>query len=525
MKILSEQQDSFDRNLPFAPPDVNPYISKTVSFKFRGIDFSFALSHGLFSSANIDTGTRLLLKVLSKTWDNDLKQYRPPPRTVLDAGCGIGVIGICAAKALADLFSDPGISHDKAPAYKVRCQDRDALAEAFTVYNAGLNGINPDTLSAHTETMLEGTGPWDLILSNIPAKAGRSVHEDFIRRAPAMLGREGRLIVVVVNPLAGLFRKGLEESLLAEEQGREHTVLTCGPVEKAPRVFADWAAVYFRNTASFIMEETPYTLETFYGEAGFDNPDFAVQNAAKLLTRLHIDNLLREGPRWGDTFQERTLIQRQEEKTLPLKEASKNTGRVFLNILIHEPGQGHLPLWLISHLAALTGKDRNGNVNPANAKIRMVLSGRNIIALKAAQYNIEKALRNLPLSVVFFSLPPILVPAIDMGAHIAELGLSGFGGTADCSPPVEYEQTKQDDVSFSAYDLLIAFPALVPMTDRHASCWEALTRLLNPGGIAVISMSASEAQRFDRLKIKNCSRIGDLKRNGFRALAYSVGII
>ncbi|MDR2096687.1 MAG: methyltransferase [Treponema sp.] len=507
-KISSEGEDRFDRAPSFPLRAVDPYISKTVPFKFRGIDFSFALSHGLFSSADIDTGTRLLLKVLSKTWDKDLKQGRMPPHTVLDSGCGMGVIGICAAKALEGLSPDNGLP------LTVRCQDRDALAEAFTVYNAALNGIKPGVLSAHTETMLEGTGPWDLILSNVPAKAGRSVHEDFIRRAPAMLRTQGRLMLVVVNTLADFFRVGLAECLLAEEQGKTHTVLSCGPAEKAPGVFAGWAGVYLRNSASFSMEKTPYTLDTFYGEAGFDNPDFAIQNAVKLLERLHIDELLQEGrrPQPEDPSQEEGRVKTRREKNLPAT-GSKSPNRSFegsLDILIHEPGQGHLPVWLISRLAARAGKD----AGPADRlKIRMVLSGRNIIALKASRHNIEKALRNLPVAAALFP-----VPAIDLGLYAAALSPSGFD--LSCPQPAEAERAELPP----AYDLVVTFPVPVPMTDRHALCREALTRLLNPGGIAVAGMSVSEARRFDRLKIENCSRLGELKRNGFCALAYIKGI-
>ncbi|PKL07993.1 MAG: methyltransferase, partial [Spirochaetae bacterium HGW-Spirochaetae-7] len=42
------------------------YVNKTVPFKFMGAEMSFELSHGLFSSFDIDSGSRLLLKLVAK---------------------------------------------------------------------------------------------------------------------------------------------------------------------------------------------------------------------------------------------------------------------------------------------------------------------------------------------------------------------------------------------------------------------------------------------------------------------------
>jgi 16S rRNA G1207 methylase RsmC len=76
------------------------YETKRVDFRFRGRSLNLSLSHALFSSADVDTGTRLLLRVLSRLWDEDLTAGRALPRTVLDAGSGVGVIGIAVASAL-----------------------------------------------------------------------------------------------------------------------------------------------------------------------------------------------------------------------------------------------------------------------------------------------------------------------------------------------------------------------------------------------------------------------------------------
>jgi hypothetical protein len=50
--------------------------------------------------------------------------------------------------------------------------------------------------------------------------------------------------------------------------------------------------------------------------------------------------------------------------------------------------------------------------------------------------------------------------------------------------------------------------------------WEDLARMLRPGGNALIALPSSEAEKFDRKKTEGFTRMGDIKRQGFRALAY-----
>jgi len=178
------------------------YINKSVSLKFRGVVFSFDLSHGLFSSVGVDAGTQLLLKVFSRILDEDVAATRPLPRAVLDAGCGTGVIGICAAAAIKALAGEEGLY--------VRCQDRDELARLVTSHNVAKNNISQGMLEACTEPLLAAAAneKWDLILTNIPAKAGNPVLEDFVRRSGFLLNPGGRVLMVAVNTLADFFQGG-----------------------------------------------------------------------------------------------------------------------------------------------------------------------------------------------------------------------------------------------------------------------------------------------------------------------------
>ncbi|MDR1325472.1 MAG: methyltransferase [Treponema sp.] len=412
---------------------VKAYQTNEAEFTFRGRVFTFALSHGLFSSANIDIGTRFLLKVFSQKLDELARDGKPMPQTILDAGCGVGVIGICAASVLS-------------PNVRVRCQDRDELARVFTSFNAENNHIPQSLLSAHAEPLLAGPddAQWDLILSNIPAKAGKPVLEDFIDQSIALLAPEGRVLVVVVNPLANFFRIRICQSgtLLYDETSTSHTVLMYGQsadkplVAHPPRHGDFWQShpAYRRNNGVYLIEDVSYTLDTIHGVADFDTPSEVMQVAAKLIRRLKC----------------------------PL----------FSNLLIHEPNQGHFPAWLA----------RFEQWSATNVP-RITLSGRNVLALEASRHNLS------PFAVD-------MVPALDISPRIAVAdGRSGFS-------------------------VIIAFPELVPRTDTLAALWEGIAALLAPDGLALIALGSSGAERFDRCKPKQFRRVGNIKRKGFRALAY-----
>ena len=124
----------------------------------------------------------------------------------------------------------------------------------------------------------------------------------------------------------------------------------------------------------------------------------------------------------------------------------------------------------------------------------MVLSGRNILALEAARHNTAQCQN------------AAVVPVVDLLLGKAAL-LEAAGG--------------------KKYGCIIAFPELLPQsalpkgTDQLASLWESLPPLLAGGGIFLAAFGSSDAERFDRKKIRGFTRLGSIKRNGFRALAYN----
>jgi 16S rRNA G1207 methylase RsmC len=432
------------------------YINKTVPFKFRGIDFNFDLSQGLFSSAGVDSGTKFLLKIFSQILDEDIAAGKSPPLRVLDAGCGTGVIGICAAAAIAPLVNDGGGLR-----LSIRCQDRDELARLMTAHNAVLNGIPPALLEAYTEPLLAGPGAWDLILTNIPAKAGTPVLTDFVRRSAGLLNPGGRVIMVAVRTLANFFRERIaaEAELLQEHTSPGHSVFVYGQAANQQQSAVavngrpDFIArhpFYVRAEVTRDIEDIPIHLTTIHGASGFDNPGGAVLAAAKLARRLQFS-----------------------PDDAPL--------------LIHEPDQGFFPCWLLAFL---------------NSEPQVVLSGRNILALEAARYNV---LQNVRQNVLQNDGTTAVVPAADLA--LGETALREAAGGR-------------------SYGCIAAFPELLPQsslpkgTDQLGAIWDAIPPLLAEGGIFLVTFSSSDAERFDRKKTTGFTRLGSVKRSGFRALAY-----
>ena len=68
--------------------------------------------------------------------------------------------------------------------------------------------------------------------------------------------------------------------------------------------------------------------------------------------------------------------------------------------------------------------------------------------------------------------------------------------------------------------LIAYFPDTIPETNTANAAWESLTLLAAAHCIVITGMSSAEAERFDKRKPPAWHRMGDIKRKGFRAMAY-----
>ena len=275
---------------------IEKYSNKEVQFRYNGVNLSFFLSQKLFSSFAIDAGTKLLLKTVAK--EIDFTKIN----SMSDIGCGIGVIGLSLKK--------------KYPNLTVTLQDRDALALSFSKENAHQNKIKDIIYSG--ELALEGLekNSQDLIISNLPAKAGETVLQDFVNSSLPYLSAGGKCLVVVVAPLKdtilnAIRRTGAEISY--KEDTKEYSVfhykkLTNTNFKTKDNETTDLSECYFRGTNNFQLKKLHYSLKTVYNLPGFDIIPYYIDLTAHILEK--------------QTVSGRTL---------------------FWN-----PGQGHLPV--IAHL-------------------------------------------------------------------------------------------------------------------------------------------------------------------------------
>lgn len=315
---------------PALSPFPSAWATKTVAHKFAGADLSYRLSHALFSSFDIDKGSLLLLKTLAQQVDlGSLKR-------VLDVGCGIGVLGLDVKK--------------KNPALELVSQDRDTLAGSFTLENARRNGLAAGVTALPGLAFQDIEGAFDLIVSNLPAKAGAPVLTDFFARAGHYLTETGRCAVVIVHTLADWARQTLQEQnldILLDEKGLDYTVFH---FRGRGTPAADPFAPYLRDTVEAEQGKTRYNLSTCWGLPNFDSLDYQ--------TMLALD------------FWEKRPV----------------GGRV----LFWNPGQGHLPVY-----AQALKKPRLETA---------ILASRDTLALQAAGFNLKaKGLEPVSLPVSHFS--------------------------------------------------------------------------------------------------------------------------
>jgi 16S rRNA G1207 methylase RsmC len=163
----------------------DPYYKKRIPYSVRGQTFSFDVGHTIFSSFQVDDGTDLLLKAIEPA---------SPPRQILDLGCGAGVLGITLARRF--------------PEAAVTMADVSLLAVRYARHNAALNGADNTSVLGSVGLEAVPPGPYDLIVSNIPAKIGDlAIEEEFVLGPLARLAPGGEYWFVVVSGLNHLIPK------------------------------------------------------------------------------------------------------------------------------------------------------------------------------------------------------------------------------------------------------------------------------------------------------------------------------
>ncbi len=259
--------------------DLNVYLKKTVELTLKRQQLTFAVSQSLFSSHQVDLGSLQLLKTLE-----DLSL--PRGSRILDLGCGYGPLGLTLARL-----------HEGTEVHLV---DRDALATAFTQLNAERNHLT-GTLSYGSLAYDEiDARDFDLIVANIPGKAGKRVIRAMLLDAQALLAPQGIVAIVVVAPLEELVAKTLDapeiEILLhqtsQEGPARGYAIFHYRFTSTEPT--PTWSSgfergIYDREEITFVLDGMTLTIRTAHGLPEFDTLSYTTQALIKAIGNLGMD--------------------------------------------------------------------------------------------------------------------------------------------------------------------------------------------------------------------------------------------
>lgn len=182
----------------------------TFSDTLLGQSLKFHTTWGIFSPEAIDEGTKLLLEHMEIPADADC----------LDIGCGYGPIGMTLARL--------------APQGRTVMVDKDFMAVAYANRNCALNGITNAT--AQLSNGLQHLDPalrFDLIVSNLPAKASKEQHYLFLDDSLARLKPGGRFYVVTINGLREFMARTLKETFGNYDKLKQGKTYTVAMAEKA----------------------------------------------------------------------------------------------------------------------------------------------------------------------------------------------------------------------------------------------------------------------------------------------------
>lgn len=157
---------------PVAPFDLDSWFGR-YQCKAGDTELTVLALPGVFSAAELDLGTQMLLATVPAM-----------KGSLLDFGCGAGVIGSVLAK--------------RNPELKVTMVDINALALESSRRTLALNGLQGEVHASDVYSDI--TGSFDQIVSNPPFHAGLKTFyaatETFLARAPEFLRPHGSLTIV-----------------------------------------------------------------------------------------------------------------------------------------------------------------------------------------------------------------------------------------------------------------------------------------------------------------------------------------
>lgn len=144
---------------------------KEVSFRFLNHDLKFISDEGVFSKDSIDYGSKFLLECVSS---------QENVQSLLDMGCGYGLIGIALSKH-----------------FNIKCDMVDINQRALNLAkeNVILNKVNCQVYESNLFENVESK--YDCIVTNPPIRAGKKVIYSLFEEASKFLNEDGTLWIVI----------------------------------------------------------------------------------------------------------------------------------------------------------------------------------------------------------------------------------------------------------------------------------------------------------------------------------------
>jgi len=144
---------------------------KEIAFSVNGTPLKFITDHGVFAKDGFDRGTEVMLKYLEIPEDT---------KSILDLGCGYGVVGTYLNKA-----------HN----LDVDMVDINKRAVELSMKNITLNKATANVFQS--DGFSEITKKYDLIITNPPIRAGKETIYRFFSDAYQFLNVKGYLALVI----------------------------------------------------------------------------------------------------------------------------------------------------------------------------------------------------------------------------------------------------------------------------------------------------------------------------------------
>ena len=146
---------------------------RSIIYENKGQVFTFFSDLGVFSKDKIDYGSRVLV-------DTILAKEKHIPKTLLDVGCGYGFLGIVLAKGFDS---------------EVMLVDVNKRAVHLSERNLKQNKVKGKALESNIYDSVVGT--FDLIVTNPPIRAGKTVVLEILEKAKDYLNPDGVLWFVI----------------------------------------------------------------------------------------------------------------------------------------------------------------------------------------------------------------------------------------------------------------------------------------------------------------------------------------